>query len=119
MLRTASHLAKALTDVIASPWAVWIATVAAILLIFFGERVGLERTPPNAHLVISLVTFLMVFVIEHTEAREDAAIHTKLDAIIRARGAETSMVGVEELSEDEIDEIRERRRARTPGARGR
>ena len=112
MLRTASHLAKALTDVIASPWAVWIATVAAILLIFFGERVGLERTPPNAHLVISLVTFLMVFVIEHTEAREDAAIHTKL-------GAETSMVGVEELSEDEIDEIRERRRARTPGARGR
>jgi low affinity Fe/Cu permease len=119
MHRTGSHLARALTDVIASPWAVWIAAMSALALVIFGDRLGLTPTRWDAHLLIALATFLMVFVIEHTESREDAAIHTKLDAIIRTLGAETSTVGVEELSQDEINEIRERRRARTPGARER
>src|SRR5919204_4937586 len=119
MLRSGSHLAKALTDAIASPWAVWVALAGAFGLVFFGDRVGLAPTRWDAALLIAMATFLMVFVIEHTESREDAAIHTKLDAIIRALGAETSTVGVEELSQDEINEIRERRRAGTPGARGR
>jgi low affinity Fe/Cu permease len=48
-----------------------------------------------------------------------AALHTKLDAIIRALDADTSTVGIEELSQKEIQEIRDRRRERTPGARAR
>ena len=61
----------------------------------------------------------MVFVIEHTQSREMAAIHTKLDTIIRALDADTSTVGIEELSQKEIQDIRDRRRRQTPGARAR
>jgi low affinity Fe/Cu permease len=59
----------------------------------------------------------MVFVIEHTPSREMAALHPKLDAIIRALDADTSTVGIEELSRREIHGIRDRRREQTPGAR--
>ena len=48
-----------------------------------------------------------------------AAIHTKLDTIIRALDADTSTVGIEELSQKEIQDIRDRRRRQTPGARAR
>ena len=77
----------------------------------------LDRQRVDLHFLVDAATFLMVFVIEHTQSREVAALHTKLDAIIRALDADTSTVGIEELSQKEIQEIRDRRRERTPGAR--
>jgi low affinity Fe/Cu permease len=110
-----SHVAKAVNTAISSPWAILVAATVALSLFFFGDRIGLDRQRVDLHFLVDAATFLMVFVIEHTQSREMAALHTKLDAIIRALDADTSTVGIEELSQKEIHEIRDRRRERTPG----
>lgn len=112
-----SHIAKAVNIAISSSWSVFVAATVALFLFFFGDRIGLDRQRVDLHFLIDAATFLMVFVIEHTQSREVAALHTKLDAIIRALDADTSTVGIEELSQQEIQDIRDRRRKRTPGAR--
>ena len=114
--RGTSHAAKRVTDAIASGWAVFVAACVAFALFLFGDRIGLERQRVDLHFLVDAATFLMVFVIEHTQSREIAALHTKLDAVVRALDAD-STVGVEELSKPEIERIRERRRAGTRGAR--
>jgi len=114
-----SHISKAVNTAISSPWAIFVAATVALFLFFFGDVVGLDRQRVDLHFLVDAATFLMVFVIEHTQSREIAALHTKLDAIIRALDADTSTVGIEELSQKEIQEIRDRRRERTPGARAR
>jgi low affinity Fe/Cu permease len=112
-----SHIAKAANTAIASSWAIFVAASVALFLFFFGDLIGLDRQRVDLHFLVDAATFLMVFVIEHTQSREVAALHTKLDAVIRALDADTSTVGIEELSQKEIQEIRDRRRERTPGAR--
>jgi low affinity Fe/Cu permease len=114
-----SHISKAINTAISSSWAIFVAATVALFLYFYGDRIGLDRQRVDLHFLVDAATFLMVFVIEHTQSREQAAIHTKLDAIIRALDADTSTVGIEELSQKEIQDIRDRRRERTPGARAR
>ena len=119
MEQLTSHIAKAVNTAISSSWAIFVAASVALFLFFYGDLIGLDRQRVDLHFLVDAATFLMVFVIEHTQSREVAALHTKLDAIIRALDADTSTVGIEELSQKEIQEIRERRRRRTPGARAR
>jgi low affinity Fe/Cu permease len=55
----------------------------------------------------TVVTFLMVFVIQQTQNRDSEAMHVKIDEIIRAlRGAHNDLLDIEELTEVELDEIR-------------
>jgi low affinity Fe/Cu permease len=117
MEQITSHIAKAVNIAISSSWSIFVTATVALFLFFFGDRIGLDRQRVDLHFLVDAATFLMVFVIEHTQSREVAALHTKLDAIIRTLDADTSTVGIEELSQKEIQEIRDRRRERTPGAR--
>jgi low affinity Fe/Cu permease len=56
----------------------------------------------------TIVTFLMVFVIQNTQNRDGEAVQIKLDELIRAaEGAHNSLLDLEELSEDELEKIRE------------
>jgi len=55
----------------------------------------------------TIVTFLMVFLLQNTQNRDTAAIQLKLDELIRAnRDARNVMLGLEDLSEDELKEIK-------------
>ena len=54
----------------------------------------------------TIVTFLMVFLIQNSQNRESAALQVKLDEIIRASTARNSFVGIEHLTDDELAEIR-------------
>ena len=55
----------------------------------------------------TIVTFLMVFLIQNTQNRDGAAIQAKLDEIIRASGqARNRFIGIEHLTERELREIR-------------
>lgn len=56
----------------------------------------------------TIVTFLMVFLIQNTQNRDGAAIQTKLDEIIRASAAQNRYIGIEQLTEEELDELRKR-----------
>jgi low affinity Fe/Cu permease len=54
----------------------------------------------------TIVTFLMVFLIQNTQNRDAKAIHLKLDELLRGvQGARTSLVHLEQWTDDEIDEL--------------
>ena len=54
----------------------------------------------------TIVTFLMVFLIQNTQNRDGAAIQTKLDELIRASAAQNVFIGIEHLTEEEVEELR-------------
>ena len=57
----------------------------------------------------TIVTFLMVFLIQSTQNRDGEAIQVKLDELLRAtKGAHTALLDLEELEEKELNMIRER-----------
>src|SRR4051812_19107227 len=60
----------------------------------------------------TIVTFLMVFLIQNTQNRDGAAIQTKLDELIRVGTAQNAFVGIEHLTEEELDELRRKCEAR-------
>ena len=66
----------------------------------------------------TIVTFLMVFLIQNTQNRDGAAIQAKLDELIRVGAASNTFIGIEYLTEQEVDEFREKcaRKARAAGA---
>ena len=54
----------------------------------------------------TIVTFLMVFLIQATQNRDSEAIHLKLDELLRAVGkARTGLVGLERMPEEELKEL--------------
>ena len=55
----------------------------------------------------TVITFLMVFVIQSTQNRDSEAMHVKLDELIRSiEVANNCMLDLEELEEEELDKIR-------------
>lgn len=57
----------------------------------------------------TILTFLMVFLIQNTQNRDTEALHLKLDELIRAtQGAHNALLDLEEMEESQLDEFRER-----------
>ena len=57
----------------------------------------------------TIITFLMVFLIQHTQNIDSQAVQIKLDELIRAtKGAHNALLDLEEMTEKQLDEIRGR-----------
>ena len=90
-----------------SPWAFLIA-VASIVI--WGATGPLFHYSDTWQLVINtattIVTFLMVFLIQNTQNRDTKALHLKLDELLRGvSGARTSFVSLENLSDEELERL--------------
>jgi low affinity Fe/Cu permease len=53
----------------------------------------------------TIVTFLMVFLIQNTQNRDGAALQNKLDELIRSSSAEDEFVGIEKLTDTELEAL--------------
>ena len=60
----------------------------------------------------TIITFLMVFLIQNSQNRDNAAIQVKLDELIRTGQVRNTFVGIEHLSDDELEELRKATEAR-------
>ena len=59
----------------------------------------------------------MVFLIQNTQNRDGAAIQAKLDELIRTSAAQNRYIGIEHLTEEELEELLQRREARAKAER--
>ena len=53
----------------------------------------------------TIITFLMVFLIQNTQNRDNNALHAKLDELIRVTEAHNSFIGIENLADKELEAI--------------
>lgn len=54
----------------------------------------------------TIITFLMVFLIQNTQNRDAKAIHLKLDELLKGvKGARTRLVDLEDMSDEELEEL--------------
>src|SRR5438132_439415 len=98
-----ARIAIAVTDWTGSFWAFVLAVLVILIWLISGP---IFRFSDSWQLVINtgttVVTFLMVFVIQHAQNRETRAMQLKLDEVVKAiKGASNELIGAEDLSEDE------------------
>jgi low affinity Fe/Cu permease len=90
--------------------------IALIIIVVWGVSGPIFQYSDTWQLIINtgttIVTFLMVFLIQNAQNRDSAAIQVKLDEIVRSSNAENLFVGIEHLTEDEIEELRTKCEAR-------
>jgi len=107
-----------------SAWAFTAAVLAILIWILTGPTFHFSDTwQLIINTATTIVTFLMVFLIQNTQNRDAKAMHLKLDELIRAvKGARNQLVDLEELSDNELKKLEEqfrRLRKRSEGSRPR
>jgi len=95
------------SDWVGSKWAFAIALITVIVWATLGTHF---RYSDTWQLVINtattIVTFLIVFLIQNTQNRDAKALHLKLDEVIRAlRAANNQMIDIEKLSDQELEKL--------------
>ena len=97
-----------------SQWAgtSWAFILAMLIIIVWGITGPIFKYSDTWQLVINtgttIITFLMVFLIQNTQNRDAKAMHLKLDELIRAvKGARNQLVDLENLSDEDLKKLEE------------
>ncbi len=102
-----NRLASRISKVAGSPYGF----ITAFLLVFFWATSGplfafSEKWQLFINTITTVITFLMVFLIQNSQNRDTKAMHLKLDELIRSvRGARESYMNAEELSDVELERL--------------
>ncbi len=99
--------ARATSNVLGTAWSF---IAAIIIIIVWGLTGPIFHYSDTWQLIINtgttIVTFLMVFLIQNTQNRDAKAVHLKLDELICAvDGARNQMVDLEKLSDDDLEKL--------------
>jgi len=102
-----SNLARTVSNALGSGWAFTAAFAAILIWVLSGP---LFRYSEGWQLVVNtgttIVTFLMVFLIQNTQNRDARAIHLKLDELIRSiNAARNRLIDLENCTDRELDEV--------------
>ena len=113
------QLAKSISRNTGRPRAFGLAAGTVLVWVVTGPIFGFSDT---WQLVINtgttIVTFLMVFLIQNTQNRDTQAIQVKLDELIRAtQGAHNALLDLEELEDEDLDVFRKKYEALAEAAR--
>jgi low affinity Fe/Cu permease len=97
------------SEIVGSPGACIIAVILIAIWAASGPIFGFSDTwQLIANTITTLITTLMVFLIQNTQNRDAKAIHLKLDELLRGvEGARTAMVDLEDLSDEELKKLQE------------
>tara|TARA_R110000782_G_scaffold78276_3_gene154983 strand:- start:29370 stop:29783 length:414 start_codon:yes stop_codon:yes gene_type:complete len=109
MDRFFTRVATAASAAVGQPWAFIVAALCIIIWAISGPLFGFSDT---WQLVVNtsttIITFLMVFIIQNSQNRDAAAMQAKLDELIRAVDkARNQFIGIEHMTEHELEKIRE------------
>ena len=88
----------------------WAFMTAVLIIAVWAATGPLFNFSDTWQLVINtgttIITFLMVFLIQNTQNRDAIAFHLKLDELLKGvKGARTELIDLEELSDDELEEL--------------
>ena len=104
-----NNFAKHCAAIVGSPWAFVLAVGTVATWMVTGPQFAYSHT---WQLVINtettIVTFLMVFLIQHTQNRDTQTVHLKLDELIYGvHGARNSLIDLENLSDQELEVLQQ------------
>jgi low affinity Fe/Cu permease len=117
MRRHFAHLAGRVAELVGTPWMFLGAVTIVALWAISGPLFHFSDT---WQLVINtgttIVTFLMVFLIQNTQNRDAKAIHLKLDELLRAaKSARNTLIDVEEATDEDLAALEAQYRALREG----
>jgi low affinity Fe/Cu permease len=106
---TFDRLAKQVSDKAGKSWAFILACIFMLVWAATGPIFGFSDTwQITVNTGTTIVTFLMVFLIQATQNRDSLAIQTKLDELIRSsKEARNLFIGIDALSQEELTKLRE------------
>ena len=95
--------------ILGSAWAFGGAVLVILVWILTGPTFHFSDTwQLIINTATTVITFLMVFLIQNTQNRDAKAVHLKLDEMIRAlKGARNQLVDLEDLSDEELKKLEE------------
>jgi low affinity Fe/Cu permease len=98
-----------ITDLLGRPLAVVLAAASVVGWAVLGPFLHFsDRWQVTVQTATAVITFLMIFCVQHTQSKDDAAMQAKLDELIRAiDAARNDLIGIERAERSDIQDMRE------------